>query len=378
MFHENKELEEFRKKVREFAERETRERAAECDRSGEYPVDEWKKLGASGYCGLCVPAEYGGAGKDYLTYTVAVEELARVNAGLAVSYEIHTSLCALTIARFGTDDQRKAFLPKLCSGEWLGAFALTEKGAGTDAGAQQTVAVPDGNDYVINGSKYFISNMGFPGALVLMAMTDKGKGTKGISAFIVKKDTPGIRLAKSITLMGLKGEKPAEVVLENVRVPKENRLGNEGDGFKIALSALDYGRIGIAAQALGIAQNALEESVSYAKKRIQFGKPIAEMQAIQWMLADMATGIQAARLLTYNAAYIASTNPRFSHHASMAKLFASDCAVDVTRKAVQIHGGYGYTNDYPVERLYREAKITEIYEGTSEVQRMVIAGSLLR
>lgn len=377
-FEPTKEMEEFRKATRELAEREFRTRCSELDRTGDYPMAEWKKLAAAGYCGLCVPKEYGGGGKDYLTYTISIEELARVNAALAVSYEIHASLSALTIARFGTEEQKKKFLPKLCSGEWLGAFALTEPNAGTDAGAQETVAKLEGDHYVVNGRKYFISNMHAPGVMVLMAMTDKGKGTKGISAFIVEKNTPGVSLGKNIQLMGLRSEKPSEVIFENAKVPKENLLGKEGDGFKIALSALDYGRIGIAAQALGISQAALEESIKYSKKRIQFGKPISENQAIQWMLADMATAVQAARLLTYSAAHAASVGARFSKDASMAKLFSSDAAVNVTRSAIQIHGGYGYTCDCPVERLYREAKITEIYEGTSEVQRMVISGTILR
>jgi len=368
----------IQKMVREFAEKEIAPVAANLDKTGEYPTKILKKMAELGLLGIIIPTEYGGAGLDIISYVTIIEEISRKCASTGVITSVHNSLVAYPIMKHGTDEQKKKYLPLLAKGEKIGAFAGTEPNAGSDLGAMQTKAELKGDHYVINGDKCFITSGDHAGIFIVFAVTDKAAGSRGISAFIVEKETPGFKVGSLFDKMGINANHVTELVFENMKVPKENLLGKEGEGFKIALSTLDGGRIGIAAQAVGIAQAALEESIEYAKQRQQFGKPIAQFQAIQWMIADMATRIEAARYLVYNAAYAKDKGGRFSKEAAMAKLFASETAMDAVIKAVQIHGGYGYTKEYTVERLFRDAKITEIYEGTSEVQRMVIAGSLLR
>jgi len=368
----------MRQRIREFAEKNIIPIADELDRTGGHPTEVWNKMKSEGLLGLPIPKEYGGAGADYISYIITVEELSRACAALGVSYEIHVSLVAQPIFKFGTEEQKKKFLVPLAKGDKMGAFALTEPTAGTDAGSLESTAVLKGDKYVLNGRKYFIMNAPAAGTFLVMAMTDKAKGSRGISAFLVEKDAPGLKIGKIFDKMGIRASLTAEVILEDCRIPKENLLGSESEGFKVALTALDSGRIGIAAQAIGIAQAAMDASIAYAKTRVQFRRPIADFQAVQWMIADMETSINAARLLTYNAAEMVDRNVKYSKEAAMAKLFASDAAVNVTRNAIQIHGGYGYMKDLPLERYYRDAKITEIYEGTSEVQKMVISASVLK
>jgi butyryl-CoA dehydrogenase len=377
-FSLTKEQEMIRKMVREFAEKEVAPIAAEIDETCEFPAETIKKMGKLGLMGMIVPKEWGGGGMDPVSYVIAVEEISRACASTGVAMSVNNSLVCDSILKFGTEAQKQKYLIPLAKGEKLGSFALTEPSAGTDAAAQQTTAVKDKDDYIINGSKIFITNGSKSDVVILFVMTDKSKGTRGISAFIVDSNTKGFSIGTIEDKMGIRGSIQAELVFEDMRIPSENLLGKEGAGFKIAMVSLDSGRIGIAAQALGIAQAALDESIKFAKEREQFGRPIAKFQAIQWMIANMATEIDAARLLVYRAAFVKGQGMRFSQEAAMAKLYASDVAVRVTRDAVQIHGGYGYTKDYTVERLYRDAKITEIYEGTSEVQKMVISGALLR
>ncbi len=366
------------KMYREFALKEIKPLAAEIDEEERFPIETIAKLTSQKMMGICFPESLGGAGADTLAYILAVEELSRVCATTGVILSAHTSLCASPIFTFGTDAQKQKYLPKLNSGEWLGAFGLTEPNAGTDAAGQQTVAIKTDNGYVINGSKIFITNAGYADVYVIFAMTDKTQGTRGISAFIIEKDTPGFTIGKKEKKLGIKGSSTCELIFKNVELPKENLLGSEGMGFKIAMNTLDGGRIGIAAQALGIAQGAIDEAVSYVKQRKQFGKSIAAFQNTQFTLANMQTNVEAARLLVYRAACLKDAGRPYGTEAAMAKLYASETAMEVTTKAVQLFGGYGYTRDYPVERMMRDAKITEIYEGTSEVQRMVIAGALLR
>lgn len=373
-----KEQEMIRKTVYSFAQAEVAPLAAEIDQTGEFPVENVKKMAKYGMMGIPFPKQYGGAGGDYVSYAITVEELSRACASTGVICSAHTSLGAYPIYMFGTEEQKQKFLTPLAKGEKIGAFGLTEPDAGTDAASQKTTAVLDGNEYILNGTKIFITNGGKADIYIIIAVTDKSKGTRGTSAFIVEKDTPGFSIGKKEDKMGIRASSTTELIFQNCRVPKENLLGQLGEGFKIAMQTLDGGRIGIAAQALGIAQAALDESVKYSKERIQFGKTLSKFQAIQWALADMETEIEAARLLVYRAAYLKDTKQPYSSAAAMAKLFAAETAMKVTTKAVQLHGGYGYMKDYPVERLMRDAKITEIYEGTSEVQRMVIAGNLLK
>ena len=368
----------IRATVREFCQKFVEPAADEIDQQARFPEEIVKKLAEQDWLGIPFPEEYGGAGSDYLSYTIVVEELSRACATTGFTLECHTSLACYPLFKFGTEEQKKKYLVPLCKGQILGSFALTEPGAGTDAGAASTTAVLDGNDYVLNGSKIFISNAPVAGVLIIFAMTDKSKGTKGISAFIVPGKTPGLTIGKHLEKMGIRGSLTAEVFLKDCRIPRENLLGQEGQGFRIAMMTLDGGRIGIAAQALGIAQAALDESVRYSKERVQFGKPISTFQAIQWMIADMATAVEASRFLTYHAAWCYDQGLPYSKEAAMAKLFASETAVYQTNRAVQIHGGIGYIKGHKVERLYRDAKITEIYEGTSEVMRMVISGNVLR
>ena len=368
----------FLQMIREFAEKEVKPLAAEVDESERFPIETVEKMAKLGIMGIPFPTEYGGAGGDNQLYTMAVEELSRVCATTGVIVSAHTSLCCAPIMENGTPEQKAKYLPKLCSGEWIGAFGLTEPNAGTDASAQQTMAAKEGDHYVLNGNKIFITNAAHAHVYIIMAMTDKSKGTRGISAFIVERDFPGFSIGKKEKKMGIRGSATCELIMENCIVPAENLLGQEGKGFSIAMKTLDGGRIGIASQALGIAQGAMDETVKYVKERKQFGKAIGQFQNTQFQLADLQTRIEAARLLVRKAAYKKDMKLPYSADAAMAKLFAAETAMDMTTKAVQFHGGYGYTREYPVERMMRDAKITEIYEGTSEVQRMVIASNLLK
>ncbi len=367
-----------RKMVREFALNEVEPIASEIDEEERFPEETIEKMGKLNLMGLTIPKEYGGVDVDGVSYAIVIEEISRVCASTGVITAVHNSLAPFPIIKYGSEELKKEYLPKLASGEYIGAFSITEPGAGTDVAGIQTTAEKDGDDYVINGSKIFVTNGPQAGIVTVFAKTDMAKGARGISAFVVEKGTPGFKIGTLETKMGIRGSHQCELVFENCRAPRENLLGSEGQGFKIALETLDHGRVGIAAQALGIAQGALDEAVKYSKEREQFGRPLAKFQAIQWMLADMETEIQAARFLVYSAAVKKKEGGRFSKEAAMAKLYASEVAGRAVNKAVQIHGGYGYTRDYPVERYFRDQKITEIYEGTSEVQRMVIAQDLLR
>lgn len=374
----SREQEMARKLFAEFAQNEVKPLAQELDELERFPVETVEKLARYGFLGIPFAKEYGGQGCDTLTYALCVEELSKVCGSTGVIVSAHTSLAAEPIKKFGTPAQMQKYLVPLAKGEKIGAFGLTEANAGTDAAGQQTKAVLDGDNYILNGSKIFITNGGVADIYIILAMTDKSKGTKGISAFIVEKGFPGFSIGKKELKMGIRGSSTCELVFENCIVPKENLLGAEGKGFGIAMQTLDGGRIGIAAQALGIAQGALDETVKYVKERKQFGKPISAFQNTQFQIADMHAQIEAARLLVYRAAVAKDTQKVFSTEAAMAKLFASEVAMAVTTKCVQLMGGYGYTRDYPVERMMRDAKITEIYEGTSEVQRMVISAAVLK
>lgn len=364
--------------IREFAENEVKPLAVEIDEEERFPMETVKKMGEIGLMGIPVPVEYGGQGGTNQMYSMAVEELSRACATTGVVLSAHTSLCVAPILENGTEEQKMKYLPKLCSGEWIGAFGLTEPNAGTDAAMQQTTAVDAGDKWILNGSKIFITNAGYANVYIVMAMTDKSLGTKGISAFIVEKGMPGFSIGKKEKKLGIRGSATCELIFENCEVPKENLLGALGKGFSIAMKTLDGGRIGIAAQALGIAQGAMDETIKYTKERKQFGKAIAHFQNTQFQMANLETRVQAARLLVRSAAYKKDMKLPYSADAAMAKLFAAETAMEVTTKAVQFHGGYGYTREYSVERMMRDAKITEIYEGTSEVQRMVIAAKLFK
>ena len=364
--------------IRSFAREEIKPLAAEVDEQERFPQESIAKLGKIGAFGIPFPKEYGGAGGTNVMYSMAVEELSRVCATTGVVVSAHTSLCVNPIYEFGTEEQKQKYMPKLCSGEWIGAFGLTEPNAGTDAAGQQSTAVLEGDHYVLNGSKIFITNAAFAHVFVVIAVTDRSKGTHGTSAFIVEKGMKGFSVGKEEKKLGIRGSATCELIFENCEVPKENLLGAEGKGFVIAMKTLDGGRIGIASQALGIAQGAMDETVKYTKERKQFGKSIASFQNTQFQMADLKTKVEAARLLVRNAAWKKDQKMPYSADAAMAKLFAAETAMEVTTKAVQFHGGYGYTREYPVERMMRDAKITEIYEGTSEVQRMVIAAHLYK
>ena len=361
---------------RSFSEAEVKPLAEEIDEEERFPHETVEKLTRYGFLGIPFPKQYGGAGATNLAYAMAVEELSKVCGTTGVIVSAHTSLAASPIFESGTEDQKLKYLVPLAKGEKLGAFGLTEPGAGTDAAMQQTKAVLDGDNYVINGSKLFITNAGPAETYIVIAMTDKSKGTRGCSAFIVEKGTPGFSIGKKEKKLGIRGSATCELIFENCVVPKENLLGKEGQGFKIAMKTLDGGRIGIAAQALGIAQGAINETVKYVSERKQFGKRISQFQNTQFELADMQTKVEAARLLVYKAACAKDEKKPYSELAAMAKLYASEVSSDVTRRCVQLFGGYGYTRDYPVERMMRDAKITEIYEGTSEVQKMVISANM--
>ena len=373
-----REQELVRQMVREFAVNEVKPIAAEIDETERFPMENVKKMAELGMMGIPFPKELGGAGGDVLSYIITVEELSKVCGTTGVIVSAHTSLCASLLYENGTPAQKEKYLIPLAKGEKIGAFGLTEPGAGTDAAGQQTTAVLDGDNYILNGSKIFITNGGVADTFIVFAMTDKSQGTRGISAFIVEKDFPGFSIGKKEDKLGIRASSTTELIFENCVVPKENLIGKEGKGFGIAMKTLDGGRIGIAAQALGIAEGAYEEAVKYMKERKQLGRPLSAFQGLQWMIAEMETKIEAAKLLVYKAAWLKQNKLPYSVDAAKAKLFAAEVAMDVTTKAVQIHGGYGYTKEYPVERMMRDAKITEIYEGTSEVQKMVIAGAALR
>ncbi|MGI9535510.1 MAG: acyl-CoA dehydrogenase [Desulfocapsaceae bacterium] len=370
----------IRDTVREFAESEIGPSAAQRDEEERFDRSlMFDSLAELGLTGIVFPEEYGGAGADYLSYAIAVEELSRVCASTGVTLSAHLSLCANPIYLFGTESQKQQFLVPLATGEKMGAFGLTEPSAGSDAGSTKTTAVRDGDEWLLNGSKIFITNGGEAEIYVVLARTDKdAKKHHGISAFIVEKGTEGFTFGKKEQKLGIRSSPTMEIVFENCRIPVENLLHEEGEGFKVAMKTLDGGRIGIASQAIGIAQGALDQAVAYAKERKQFDKPIAAFQGISFQLADMATQIEASRLMVYNAAYRASAGLSYSQSSAMAKLIASETAMKVSTQAVQILGGYGYSREFPVERMMRDAKITEIYEGTSEIQRLVIGSALTR
>ncbi|MDR1242364.1 MAG: acyl-CoA dehydrogenase [Deltaproteobacteria bacterium] len=363
--------------AREFAENEVRPIASAIDKEHRFPSESLPRMAELGIFGLTVPEEFGGSGGDVTSYILVIEELARVSATHAVILSVHISVCSLPILQFGTDAQKKKYLPDLACGKTLGAFAITEAGAGSDASGQTTSAVRKGSGYILNGTKIFITNGGYADVFLIMAVTDKDKGMRGLTTFIVEKNFPGFTVGQAEEKMGICGSSTTEIILKDCVVPADNVLGGENNGFKVAMGALDGGRISIAAEGVGLAQGALEAAIDYAKQRVQFGKPIAANQGIQWMLADMALEVEAARLLTYNAARMKEQHLNYSKQAAMAKLHAAQTAMDVTTKAVQIHGGIGYTRSYPVERYMRDAKIIGIYEGTNEVQRMVIAKNIL-
>jgi butyryl-CoA dehydrogenase len=363
----------LRQMYRDFAQNEIKPIAAEIDEEERFPWETVKKMGELGMMGVYFPKEYGGAGADVLSYAMCVEEIGKVCGSTAIVVSSHTSLCCAPIFEFGTEEQKRKYLPDLLRGNKVGAFGLTEPSAGTDASGVQTTAVLDGDHYVLNGSKIFITNGGAAQVYVIFAMTDRSQGSRGISAFIVERDFPGFSVGREEKKMGIRGSSTTELVMEDCIVPKENLLGKEGQGYKIALHTLDGGRIGVAAQALGIGEGAIDEGLQYVQERIQFGKRISQFQWTQFQLADMATKMQAAQYLVYASACAKQDGIDYSQQAAMAKLFASEAASDVTRRVVQLFGGYGFTREYPVERMMRDAKITEIYEGTSEAQRMVIA-----
>jgi acyl-CoA dehydrogenase len=374
-FTEEQEM--MRKMVRDFAQKEIAPIVEKMDETDQFPREIIKKMGELGLMGIPIPEKYGGSGMDFTSYIIAINELSKVSATIGVILSVHTSVGTNPILYFGTEEQKKKFVPKLASGEYLGAFGLTEPGAGSDAAALKTRAVREGDYYKLNGSKIFITNAGEADVYIVFAKTDPDKGSSGITAFIVEKDTPGFHVGKKEKKMGLNGSNTCELVFEDAMVPVENRLGEEGGGFKVAMANLESGRIGIAAQALGIAESALEHATTYAKERKQFGKSIGHHQGLGFKLADIATNVEAAKLLTYRAADLKSRGVNCGMEASMAKLFATRTAMSSAIEAVQVYGGYGYTKDYPVERLFRDAKVTEIYEGTSEIQRIVISKNLL-
>ena len=363
---------------RKFAETEVKPIAKDMDEAEDYDRELLQKLQKIGAFGIPYSREYGGQGADVLTYTLCMEEMSKVDASTGITLSVHTSLCCPCINEFGTEEQKQKYLRPLVDGSKIGCFGLTEPGAGTDAAGVRTEATLDGDYYVLNGTKMFTTNSGFADIFIVFALTDKSKGPKGMSAFIVERESEGLSVGPNIERMGIRAASNCEVIYENVKVPKENLLGKEGEGFKIAMETLDGGRIGVAAQALGIAEGALAAAVKYSKEREQFGRPISKFQALQFMMADMATKIEAARYLVYHAAMLKNEGKPYSEAAAMAKCFASDVAMEVTTDAVQIFGGYGYTVDYPAERYMRNAKITQIYEGTNQVMRIVTSRALLK
>lgn len=368
----------LRDMVRKLAQNEIAPRAAQVDATHEFPWENIKQMAELGLMGVPIPEEWGGAGCDFLSYIMTIEEISRACASTGVILAVHTSVGTFPILYFGTEEQKQKYLSKLAGGEWIGAFALTESNAGSDPANLSTTAKLEGDHYIVNGSKIFITNGGVADVYVTFVRTGEGKGYKGITCLLVDKDTPGFSVGKKEEKMGLNGSQTTELIFDNAMVPKENLLGVEGDGFKVAMALLDGGRIGIGAQGLGIAQAAFDVALAYAKERVQFGKPIIEQQAVGFMLADMATQIDAARLLVYRAARLKDKGLPLIKEASMAKMFATDTAMMVTTNAVQILGGYGYCKEYPVERYMRDAKITQIYEGTNQIQRLVIAKNLMK
>jgi len=376
--HLTEEQEMMRQMVQDFAENEVAKEVPRMEKEERFPKELIHEMGKLGLMGIPIPETYGGSNMDFTSYIIAIHELSKVSATLGVILSVHTSVGTNPILYFGNDEQKNYYLPKLATGKYLGAFALTEPGAGSDAANLKTRAIKDGDDYILNGTKSFITNGGEADTYITFARTKAGSGAEGISAFIVEKDTPGLIIGKEERKMGLRGSKTVEITFDQCRVSKKQMLGNEGDGYKIAMANLNVGRIGIAAQALGIGEAALEESINYAKERYQFGKPIAHQQGLSFKLADMATQIEAAKLLTYHAASFVGQNTSNGKEVSMAKMFSSKTAMETAVEAVQIFGGYGFTEDYPVERFFRDAKVTEIYEGTNEIQHLVIAKHLLK
>ncbi|QQE78824.1 acyl-CoA dehydrogenase [Alicyclobacillus sp. SO9] len=375
-FERTLEQRQMREMVRDFAREQILPRAAEIDATDEFPRDLVRQMGELGVMGLPIPEEYGGVGADFLTYINTIEEISYASAALGVILAVHTSVGTFPILYFGSEEQKQKYVPKLASGEFLGAFALTEPNAGSDASSISTKAVLDGDHYVLNGSKVFITNAGEADVYCVFAVTQPARGNRGITAFLVERDTPGFRVGKKESKMGLNGSATCELLFEDAKVPVANRLGEEGQGFSIAMRLLDGGRIGIAAQALGIARAGLDAANEYVRNRKQFGNELIQFQGVQFMLADMATKVEAAQWLVYHAAILRGENKNCTKEASMAKVFASDTAMQVTTDAVQLHGGYGYIKDFHVERLMRDAKVTQIYEGTNQIQRIVIARQL--
>ncbi|HDR7452798.1 acyl-CoA dehydrogenase AcdA [Bacillus cereus] len=377
-FKLSEEHEMIRKMVRDFAKNEVAPTAAERDEEERFDRELFDQMAELGLTGIPWPEEYGGIGSDYLAYVIAIEELSRVCASTGVTLSAHTSLAGWPIFKFGTEEQKQKFLRPMAEGKKIGAYGLTEPGSGSDAGGMKTIAKRDGDHYILNGSKIFITNGGIADIYVVFALTDPESKQRGTSAFIVESDTPGFSVGKKESKLGIRSSPTTEIMFEDCRIPVENLLGEEGQGFKVAMQTLDGGRNGIAAQAVGIAQGALDASVEYARERHQFGKPIAAQQGIGFKLADMATDVEAARLLTYQAAWLESEGLPYGKESAMSKVFAGDTAMRVTTEAVQVFGGYGYTKDYPVERYMRDAKITQIYEGTQEIQRLVISRMLTK
>jgi butyryl-CoA dehydrogenase len=367
----------FRRMVRDFGEKEIAPRAEEIDETDRFPDDLFRRMGELGILGLPFPEEYGGSGGEYTSMVIALEEIARVSGSMAITLDAHTSLCCEPIYLFGTEEQKQKYLVPLAQGKKIGAFGLTEPQAGSDAGATRTHAVRDGDEWVINGQKNFITNGSIADVVVITAKTDPEKGTRGISSFIVEKGTPGFQPGRDEKKMGLKGSVTSELFFEDCRIPADNLLGKENEGFKQFLVTLDAGRVAISAMAVGLAQGAYERAVAYARERVQFGRPIVKFQAVQWMIADMATEIEAARLLVQRAAWMRERGMRFTKEAAMAKLFATDMSERACHKAIQIHGGYGYMREYEVERMYRDQRLCAIGEGTNEIQRLVIARQVL-
>lgn len=376
--HFTDEQEMMRKMVRDFAQKEVAPAIERMESEDRFPIELIKKMGELGLMGIPIPEEYGGAGMDFTSYIIAINELSKVSAAVGVILSVHTSVGTNPILYFGTEEQKKKYIPKLASGQYLGAFALTEPSAGSDAGSLKTRAEKKENHYILNGAKVFITNGGLADTFIVFARTSASAGSKGVSAFIVEKDTPGLIVGKPEKKMGLHGSSTVQITFDNCVVPATQLLGEEGNGFKIAMANLDVGRIGIAAQALGIAEASLEHAIAYAKEREQFGKPISKQQGISFKIADMATEVEASKLLTYQAAYLKEKELPTGKIASMAKMFASKTAVKSSIEAVQVYGGYGYTEDYPVERFFRDAKVTEIYEGTNEIQHIVISKQVLK
>jgi alkylation response protein AidB-like acyl-CoA dehydrogenase len=368
----------LRREIRDFAAREIAPNVSRWDEASEFPMDVVKQLGQMGLLGIIFPVEYGGAGLGYVDYVLAIEELSAVDGSIGIIVAAHNSLCSNHIFLAGNEDQKRKYIPRLASGEWLGAWGLTEPGSGSDAGAAKTTAVRKGDSWILNGNKTFITNGHYAEVAVVIAMTEKSKGTHGLSAFIVEKGTPGFRAGKKENKLGLRASDTSELIFEDCEIPAENLLGTEGEGFVDSMRILDGGRISIAALSLGIGRGALDASLKYVKERRQFGKAIAEFQGIQWKLADMATELDAARLLTQRAAVLKDAGHKVTRESSMAKLFASEVAVRICDEAVQLHGGYGFIKDYPAEKFYRDVKLCTIGEGTSEIQRMVIAREILK